>query len=360
MNIKVNILNVKDGDAIIVELVKRDQVLVMVIDGGEPACYERKMKPALRAILATHGKKAPDIVVCTHYDSDHIGGLIPLLADYITDIEQVWVHRTPVLLQEYLDQALTLKSNAGLTHIRSWDNQSLSRLLESKLATGQQLAEKKAGLLLESLPQLKQLIDLIPPHKLVQAFANPRPLANWPEVTVLGPTQEYYNTLFPRSKPFEAFLLEEAQENFVDREKTLEAFQQRFEKLAAVQPCDKLKTDKEATLTATNKASIIVAIDSADGRYLFTGDAGIESLKKIPDWPHALKSLYFLKVPHHGSNNNLSKELANLMEPVYAYSSGDKYQDEEVLQCLRAKTRNKRVHTTKTEDDLTFDSTHPA
>ena len=45
----------------------------MVIDGGEPAYDEKRMKPVLQAVLKAHGKKTPGIAVCTHCDSDHIG-----------------------------------------------------------------------------------------------------------------------------------------------------------------------------------------------------------------------------------------------------------------------------------------------
>jgi beta-lactamase superfamily II metal-dependent hydrolase len=358
MNVKVTILNVKDGDAIIVELVKNGQALVMVIDSGEPAYYERKMKPALETILAAHNKKAPDIIVCTHYDSDHIGGLILLLEDYIADIGQVWVHKTPALLKTYIDQALLLKGNRGLTNLQSQEDHALSLLLESYPAAQQPQAKEAVGLLLETLPQLQQLIDLIPPSKLVQAFTTTEPLPNWPEVSVLGPTQAYYDSLFPADKSFEAFLQEEALDKLIVNER--EVFIHRQAELANISACDRLKKDSQTKLTATNKASIIIAINSQDGKYLFTGDAGIESFKKIPDWQNALKDLYFLKVPHHGSNNNLSKELADLMQPVYAYCSGAKNQDDEVLDCLRAKARNKRVRSTKTDGDLTFDSTKPA
>jgi hypothetical protein len=47
MKVEINILNVKDGDAIIVELLKQNDVLIMVIDGGEEWYYETKLKPKL-------------------------------------------------------------------------------------------------------------------------------------------------------------------------------------------------------------------------------------------------------------------------------------------------------------------------
>ena len=87
---------------------------------------------------------------------------------------------------------------------------------------------------------------------------------------------------------------------------------------------------------------------------MFTGDADIESFKEIPNWKAELKELYFLKVPHHASDNNISKELIELMQPVYVYNSGSKYQDNDVIECFKEKSRNKIVKTTKSDGDLIF------
>ena len=85
-------LNVRDGDAIIVELKKQDKSLVMVIDGGKSQYYASKVAPKLKEILKAHQKKALDIVVCTHYDSDHVGVLFPLVNAYKNDLGEVWIH----------------------------------------------------------------------------------------------------------------------------------------------------------------------------------------------------------------------------------------------------------------------------
>jgi beta-lactamase superfamily II metal-dependent hydrolase len=337
MNIKVNILDVKDGDAIIIELFKPDRTLVLVIDGGEREYYRTKVKPVLQKVLTIHGKKAPDIVVCTHFDSDHIGGLIPLLADYGAEVSQVWAHKMPSLLESYITKTQLLLENTSKQYFHSRDNYQVA-------------------LLLESLTQLQQLLDIIPPNKLVEAFAHPRPLTDWPEVSILGPTQVYFDTLFPSNKKFESFLREES-----PKEKSVLEYKQflrRQTQLANINPCDMLKTEQQTKLSATNKASIILAVDTLEKRYLFTGDAGIDSLKNIANWQKALKDLYFLKVPHHASDNNLTKEIVALMQPVYAYSSGDKYQDDVVLECIAANKRNIKTKSTKTDGDLVFDSTN--
>lgn len=350
MNVKVTLLNVKDGDAIIVELTKEGKALVIVIDGGQPGYYASKVKPALEKILSNHNKKAPDVVVCTHYDSDHIGGLIPLIEEYIDDIREVWIHKTPSLIKGFIEKAIQLESNNGLVHIESKDKKEIGSLFENYRGKQKKQLDIKADLILESLPQLKKLIDLIPADKLRQVFNKQHPLREWKEIAVLGPTKDYYKSLFPATQSFAQFIKEET-------EGTLEDGKQRLKilKSAGITSCDALKKDKDAKLTATNKASIIIAIDNSNGRYLFTGDAGIESFKKIPDYKTELKNIYFLKVPHHASDNNISRELIELMQPVYAYNTGDKYEDAAVLECLKAKARSKEVKSTKKLGDLFFD-----
>lgn len=349
MKIKVTLLNVKDGDAIIVELKKPDNTLVMVIDGGEPGYYATKMKPALQAVLKLHKKKAPDVVVCTHYDSDHIGGLIPLIEEYIEDIKEVWVHKTPDLIKGFIEKAAHIAKEKEKL-VGDFANFTFNKLFEAYTPEKKQALSEKADFIIESLPQLKKLIDLIPASKLKQVFHKQKPLANWPEVTVLGPTKAYYDTLFPNTKSFEQFIAEESQETL-----TSERGELRLLELGGITACDSLKTDGETKLTATNKASIIVAVDNENKRYLFTGDAGIESFKSIPNYKTELKNLYFLKVPHHASDNNISKELIELMQPEYAYNTGYKHQDDAVLKCLSSKSRNKEVKSTKTDGDLIFD-----
>lgn len=54
------------------------------------------------------GKSGPDLVVCTHYDSDHIAGLIDLIGHFGADIGEVWVHEPPASLIEGFTLTKTL------------------------------------------------------------------------------------------------------------------------------------------------------------------------------------------------------------------------------------------------------------
>ena len=69
---KIYFLPVKHGDAFIIECVRGDTQGVVVVDGGPRSCgFELKRK------LNELG--TPDLMVLTHYDEDHIGGILQLV-----------------------------------------------------------------------------------------------------------------------------------------------------------------------------------------------------------------------------------------------------------------------------------------
>jgi hypothetical protein len=107
-------------------------------------------------------------------------------------------------------------------------------------------------------------------------------------------------------------------------------------------PCKLLKDDTTVRLTPTNKASIIFAIDKGNDGFLFTGDAGISSFKSISDWENELKNLYWLKIPHHESDNYFSNEIIAVIKPKLADNSGDQHQDRPVIDCISMNSRSKR------------------
>jgi beta-lactamase superfamily II metal-dependent hydrolase len=349
MDVKITMLDVKDADAIIVELFKPGKTLVMVIDGGSPTSYKTVLKSKLREILENHKKNAPEIVVCTHYDSDHIGGLIPLIKQYINGIQEVWVHLTPQLLKGFIQESKRIL-HENKKHIIDYNLFKNPKLLETYDAGERGLLKSESKLILESLPQLERLTGLIPKEKLRPVFHKQHPLPEWDEIIVLGPTVKYFESLFPITKSLDEFLLEEALDILPSGKAPLSLLE-----AAGIKPCDTLKKEKETKLSPTNKASIIIAIDNDNGRYLFTGDAGIQSFKAIPKWDSELKDLFFLKIPHHASDNNISKELIEVMQPVYAYNTGFKYQSEAVLKCIKSKPRNIEVRSTKRDGNLIFD-----
>jgi hypothetical protein len=87
--IRLEVLPARLGDCLLVECPRqRGRPWRMLVDGGPPDAWPvlearlREIAPAERGI---------DVAVVTHVDSDHIGGMIPLLSsDLATDVRDVW------------------------------------------------------------------------------------------------------------------------------------------------------------------------------------------------------------------------------------------------------------------------------
>ena len=117
MKITTKILGVKDGDAIIITLLKEKKNIVMLIDSGEKS-YAPRVISELENALKQFGKTAPDLIVCTHYDSDHIGGMKDIISHFVkkgSKPGKVWLHKpNPAILKLFSDADTYLQSKKSL------------------------------------------------------------------------------------------------------------------------------------------------------------------------------------------------------------------------------------------------------
>jgi beta-lactamase superfamily II metal-dependent hydrolase len=343
VNINIKILGVKDGDAIIITMTKASKSIIILIDSGEKS-FKEKVILELNKSLSSLNKQAPDLIVCTHFDSDHLGGMIDIVNYFKRNIKCVWLHKPNeamqkafVLPEKYFKRRVDLIPSYEAFTFKS--EMQKANLLE------------QAEIVLESIPQLKSLVDTINKYgiNIKEPFAGRTIVNDWPEISVIGPTQEYFHKLFPNGIAFSKNLIrEEASFNLLCESKLYA--------LSTKKPCEILDENLGAKkLTATNKASIILNITCNEKKYLFTGDAGIESFENITNYKEVLKDIFFLKIPHHASRNNISSNLISLMNPIYASVSGDSYYDKEVEGCLNAKGTQVKIACDNDVELLTTD-----
>jgi beta-lactamase superfamily II metal-dependent hydrolase len=347
MEINIQMPNVNDGDAIIIHLKKSDnQQLVILIDGGHGGDAKR-ITDLIDPLLKLTKRPGPDLIICTHYDLDHIGGLKKIAKHYGEKIGQFWIHH-PHIITETLKYGELL--NEQEKSFASQDRRELKEFKKTLIAFHG--ARANLEILLESYSDMQELVDFLQDTDI--PIKEPFPgitYPGWPEIKVLGPTLTFYNTLLDQLTPKRILLSEILHQTRENKMTAMPSFQ-NFLKESTQSACEKLDNQKKDNITPVNQVSIILQISDESKKYLFTGDASIESFKNIPEYTTALKDIYWLKVAHHGSHNNSSSELFNIMKPKYAYISGRKYLDPEVTGCLKAK--GTIVKTTLDNGDLKF------
>lgn len=92
-NISVEMIPANEGDCILITLIEAD--FRILIDGGTRETYHSFLKD--RLLILREERKSLDLLVVTHIDNDHIGGIIELLMENgssdeakIIDIKNIW------------------------------------------------------------------------------------------------------------------------------------------------------------------------------------------------------------------------------------------------------------------------------
>lgn len=106
--ITIEVLQGGYGDALWVECARDGRPWRMVVDGGPPEAYGA-LKARIDALAP--GERVFDVVVVSHIDSDHIGGMLPLLAREDIDVGDVWFNALAQLPAP--DQSLTRSVGQG-------------------------------------------------------------------------------------------------------------------------------------------------------------------------------------------------------------------------------------------------------
>jgi beta-lactamase superfamily II metal-dependent hydrolase len=266
----------------------------MVIDGGPP---ETAAVLAARVESLPAAECAIDLVVVTHIDSDHIGGLLPLLERSDITIGDVWFNALPQLPDE-------------------------ERRLTRSVAQGEDLVKLLTGITRADPLPWNRVVD---GEAIVtqgdRAFCELVPTGG-PRITLLSPT------------PKRLIALRRAWEATLVRLKRGES--EELEPPAPAEPLDDLAT-LAATKTANdtsvpNGSSIAFLLEHRGASCLFGADA-FPTVLGGALWALANArggkpiNVDAIKVPHHGSQKNVVAKVFELV-PAGHYivsTNGDRF-----------------------------------
>lgn len=266
----------KSGDAIVFRFGNlhgpRNEQTVVVVDGGYVDDGDRVVEHLSRHYGTSH----IDLLVLTHPDADHVGGMRKVLES--CSVGQLWMHLPWNHTREISD--MFQDGRVTDTSIR----ESFRRALEGARSL-ESLARKKG------IPIVEPFVGLSDPSGVV---------------TVVGPTKAYYESLLPEFRCTPApkagrtlgGLLRTALEevaHFIEEHWNIETL-----------------TDSGET-TAENNSSVVLLLRFGDDNALLTADAGMPALTQVVDLLDSAgfdkSQIGLVQVPHHGSRRNVGPTL---------------------------------------------------
>lgn len=324
------------GDCFLIEFIKEDYRIL--IDGGFGDTYHKYLKNYLLE-LVSQGKRI-NLLIITHIDSDHIGGIQAFLKENgsathpnIIFIDEVWYNAFPHMCsEEVYKQPITYTTKEILKGIIAANNSELEQsngqkdisvtqgntvvklLLEggynwNTMWSGKAVCVKN-GVHIQLTEQI-QCTLLNPGEKELQDLAKfwISKLRNMVKNFVVCNDVLY-------SEAFESYLMHSCEEYETTRKNIA------FENVTDGQPADWEKwTDAwsgQVDESRTNRSSIAFMLEYEGIKMLFPGDAPIQLFRdKLP------KEIDVVKLPHHGSEKNISADFIRDTQVSYYILSTD-------------------------------------
>lgn len=338
MHFSLDVLRARKGDCLMLHFGSAADPHLILIDGGPSQVYGPQLKPRLTRIhkarkIARNDPLPVDVVMVSHIDDDHIKGILELTKEQCgktptprLQVTSLWHNSFDDLLGTHPPE---VKREAGFGTASMGGESSggseadpasvlASSVKQGRVARFMKVtpSEFQADSVLASIPQGRQLrddaeaLDWQLNHKfngnLIMASKSAKPvtLANGLKLTVIGPLQPELQAL---QKAHDKWLRDRNTKKAKSSEAALAAF-----------------VDE----SVPNLSSIVVLAEAGDKRMLLTGDArgdkileGLELTKLLK--PKGKLHVDILKVPHHGSDNNMETSFFKRVTADHYVFSGD-------------------------------------
>jgi hypothetical protein len=292
---QIEMLPAKQGDALWIEYGEPNALHRVMIDGGPIGAF-----PEIENKLShlPEQEKDLDLLVITHVDTDHIDGIIRLLAPKWTD----WLIRPAVIW------------------FNGWKHMEDSQIL------GGLEGDYLSALIVRRVPDIwnknmdQQGSIVVDPHKPLQTIT----LDGGMEITLLSPNPA-------KLKQMADHWRQDVEQNGIHPGDLDEAWKQLIEKTkfnvdkgilgSGTDIGEKLIKQLKVDPSAANGSSIAFLAKYSGKSCLFLGDAHMDivcdSIKKLIPNGQSQLSVTAVKMAHHGSRNNITKEFIQLVQAPY-------------------------------------------
>jgi beta-lactamase superfamily II metal-dependent hydrolase len=370
MFFSLDVLRARKGDCLMLHFGSKDDPHLILIDGGPSNVYKPHLKPRIEQVHAARGLEEEqslpvDVIMVSHVDDDHIKGILELTKEQLVknpdlrlDVTSLWHNTFDDLLNTKPDELLSGVVQASFAASASrgsafdgvevdtkddGEEEEVHQTIDvlASISQGRQLRDDREALQQNSEAHRQWKLNHKFGGRLIVAKGVPDAvtLDGGLKITVAGPMQP-----------------------------ELEALQEAHDKWLREQKDGKKKTP-EAMLAAfvdesvPNLSSIVVFAELDGKTMLLTGDArgdkimeGLELAKVLPR--DGTRHINLIKVPHHGSDNNMETIFFQRLPADHYVFSGDGEHgnpERKTLQMLldaRGPDANYTVHLTYPVDEI--------
>lgn len=285
---KIKFLQAFNGDSFWISFLENDKPRNIIIDGGTGDTYKStsNVKGDFHKVIEKirEDKQFIDLLVLTHFDDDHIGGTLRWLnkdKDASKIIKKVWFNSGKEIAKKFegdenKDLDITIVDGADDFHTSPGQGIKFEKYLRDNNLWEGKIIEQGSeyrlfGLNFKILSPNYQKLD-----NLLKLYEKQK------DYFTSGDDYDFQTSL----------------KDFIEEEK---------------RPSFKFEEDK----SVPNGSSIAFIMECEDQSYLFLGDAHpsvvIEGLTKFSYTKDNPLNVFFMKVSHHGSKYNTSKELLEII-----------------------------------------------
>lgn len=352
MLLSLDVIRARKGDCLLLHYGSEDDPRLAIIDGGPKAVYVPHLKPRLEKIKAMRGlgKTDPlvvDLLMVSHVDDDHIQGILDLTHDLIQDDPQFaqvlnfWhnsfeniIGEIPAELEASFKKQFGEASMSGEPPDMTLDVDEDEEVIVSSLkvlASIPQGAQLRSDVVNKLQSQLNMEFDggLIVAKEESQAVDMGEGL----RFTVVGPMRAELKKLYEKHQQW----LKDLAAGGKTAEDVLSAY-----------------VDK----SVPNLSSVVVLAEAEGKRILLTGDARGDKILKGLELVGLMQAggqmqVDILKVPHHGSSNNVSDDFfERIIARHYVFSGNGEHGNPE-------RASMQMLLEARGDDDYTIHLTYP-
>lgn len=333
MIFSLDFLRARKGDCFLLHFGSKEEPGLVLIDGGPKAVYQPFLKPRLEQIrkvrgLADQQPLLVDMLMVSHVDDDHIQGLLDLTKDEsvamdalqprLLNVQSFWHNSFDAIIDHEPEELVaSMKSQFGMAAVSGGEfsddeiGQVEERSSEDREAV---LASLKVLASLEQGFRLRQDAERLgfPRNPefgggliVARKNGNVHDIGHGLKFTVVGPMQPELKALYAKHVKW----LEDLKREGKSPHEALASY-----------------VDK----SIPNLSSIVVLAELGSKRMLFTGDArgdkileGLQLVGLLDPGDDSTIHVDLLKVPHHGSANNLENDFFRRITATHYLFSGD-------------------------------------